>query len=109
VSTPDTRLERDDELMRDAIRMRRGSACDRVFARTVTWSGPHRPRSAWRLAASIPAAATDEELIRLAQSVLQDPKYFAVCPECGQRQLLGWMHEGRFCRSCAQFNHGIVY
>jgi hypothetical protein len=100
---------REAALLNEFVRVERTESRVRIRVREIRWKGPHTPVSTWAIAQDLPGTATEAEADAAAASILHDSRYFLTCHECGKRNPLGWMHNGRICQGCAEANHGVVH
>jgi hypothetical protein len=82
----------DTDLFRTFIRIKRRAEGVRIAVRTIRWRGPHSPTQKWVLGAALPADTSDVASTQAAWGLLDDPRFFGRCIECGRRRPVGWMH-----------------
>ena len=99
----------DRELRKEFIRVERSEEKVEIFVREIRWQGPHTPIHTWAAAESLPATASEAEIEKATVGILEDPRYFRSCLECGERKPLGWMHDESICQGCAVAKYGIVH
>ncbi len=99
----------DTELLKEFIRIERTEKEVQILVREIRWQGPHTPIHTWAVAESLPNTASEAEIENAAARILENPRYFRTCAECGERKPLGWMLNESLCQECAQANHGVVY
>ena len=99
----------DRELRKEFIRIEKTQNEVQILVHEIRWDGPHTPIHTWAVGKSLPATASEVEIEKATASILEDPRYFLTCHECGERKPHGWMLNGSLCQGCAQANHGIVY
>ncbi len=98
----------DSELRKEFVRVERTEKKIQILVREIRWQGPHTPISSWVISRSLPATASDAEVENAIADMLQDHRYFRVCPECNEKKPFGW-NDGSICQRCAEVNHGVVY
>ncbi|MCA9085176.1 MAG: hypothetical protein KDA81_14025 [Planctomycetaceae bacterium] len=101
-------MDHDEELIRNYIRVEGDGGNLVIFAGAVEWEGPYTPSRKWKKATSLPADSNKAEIDQAIRQVLSDTRFFRVCSECHQRNVLGHMVSD-FCHSCGERNHGIVF
>ena len=99
----------DTELIKDFIRVEKTQNEVQILVHEIRWDGPHTPIHTWAVAKSLPAAASEADVEKATARILEDPRYFLTCHECGERKPLGWMLGDCICQECAQTHHGVVY
>ena len=99
----------DRELRKEFIRIEKTQNEVQILVHEIRWDGPHTPIHTWAVAESLPNTASEAEIEEAKAGILEDPRYFRTCPECGERKPLGWMLNESLCQECAQANHGVVY
>ncbi len=97
------------ELLKEFIRVEKTEKEVQILVRKIRWDGPHTPISTWVIGKGLSDTASEADIESAAMRVLEDPRYFRVCLECGKRKPLGWMHDESICQRCAEINHGWVY
>lgn len=85
----------------------------------IIWPHPHRPDVRWHAIRSWPHRPSRDVLREAVRDLLHDPRWFFVCPECGERcnQGHGWDIDtddwGRggttICHGCATENHSVIF
>ena len=95
--------------MRDFLRLERAAAACRLMVKTVSWAGPAAPLETWKTGAVSPPDAGPGAVRTAKEQALADPRFFAVCKECGTRQPTGYMCDDDICQLCAERNHGVVF
>lgn len=80
-----------------------------VVVRVIAWPSPHTPESSWEIWKSLDHEPSGPERESLVSELLEVPRYFGRCAECGKRNPAGWMHTSELCQKCAERNHGVVY
>jgi hypothetical protein len=99
----------DRELRKEFIRIEKTQNEVQILVHEIRWEGPHTPIHTWAVGKSLPATASEAEIEEATARILEDPRYFLTCNECGERKPHGWMHDGRICQECAVTNHGVVH
>ena len=99
----------DTELLKEFIRIEKTQNEVQIRVHEIRWQGPHTPIHTWAVGKSLPATAAKSEIENAAARILENPRYFRTCAECGQRKPLGWMQKDRICQECAVVNHGAVH
>ncbi len=99
----------DRELRKEFIRIEKTQNEVQILVHEIRWDGPHTPIHTWVIAKSLPDTASEVEIGKATAGILEDPRYFRVCDECGERKPFGWMLDQSICQECAQTNHGVVY
>jgi len=95
----------DEELIKQFIRIeRRGYGIDIEFD-DFHWPHPSTPVSRWTIVSELALEASKEQIDTAVRSVLDDSRYFRVCPTCHERKPNGWMHDDTVCQGCS----GAVY
>jgi len=97
------------ELLKEFIRVEKAERRVHILVCEIGWDGPHTPISRWVISRSLTHEASETEVEEAIAGILEDPRYFRVCLECGERQPLGWMHDERVCQGCAETNHGVAH
>jgi len=98
----------DRELRKEFIRIERSEEKIEIFVREIRWEGPHTPIHTWAVGKSLLATASEVEIEKATARILEDPRYFRLCPECNEKKPFGW-NDGSVCQRCAAVNHGVVY
>ena len=98
----------DCELRKEFVRVERTESSVHILVREIRWEGPHTPISKWAIGKRLPDTASDAEVENAIADMLQDHRYFRVCPECNEKKPFGW-NDGSVCQRCAEVNHGVVY
>ena len=98
----------DRELRKEFVRVERTEKKIQILLREIRWDGPHTPISTWVVGKRLPDTASDAEVENAIADMLQDHRYFRVCPECSEKKPFGW-NDGSICQRCAEVNHGVVY
>ena len=75
----------------------------------VEWDGPHSPIMTWRTFRCWKRPPTATRLAAAQQKALAAPRFFRICERCGERNLVGHMHDRHTCQSCAEEYLGVVY
>ncbi len=99
----------DRELRKEFVRVERTEKKVQILVHKIRWDGPHTPIHTWAVAESLPNTASEAAIKNAAARILENPRYFRTCTECGQRKPLGWMQNDRICQECAVVNHGVVH
>ena len=99
----------DRDLRKEFVRVERSEEKVEILVREIRFDGPHTPIHTWAVGKSLPATASKAEIEKATAGILENPRYFRTCAECGQRKPLGWMLNESLCQECAQTHHGIVY
>ena len=99
----------DQELREEFICVEKTEDAVKILFHEIRWQGPHTPIHTWVARKSLPATASEVEIEKAADSILEDDGYFQVCNECGDKKPLGWMLDQSICQGCAQIHHGVVY
>ena len=97
------------ELREEFIRVERTVTAVQILVHEIRWEGSHTPIHTWAAAERLPNTASEAEIENAAARILENPRYFRTCAECGQRKPLGWMQSDWICQECAVANHGIVH
>ena len=97
------------ELLKEFIRIEKTQNEVQILVHEIRWQGPHTPIHTWAVGKSLPDTASEAEIEEATASILEDPRYFLTCHECGERKPIGWMLDQSICQECAQTNHGVVY
>ena len=98
----------DRELLTEFIRIERTEKEVQILFREIRWDGPHTPIHTWAVGKSLLATASEADVEKATASILEDPRYFRLCPECNEKKPFGW-NDGSVCQRCAEVNHGVVY
>ncbi len=98
----------DTALAQETTRVRMASGKILVEVAVVTWPHPHEPSMSWVVAATLPLSSTSMHVEATRNRVVKNRKFFALCHECGKRNLKGHMFSAKVCMSCAEQNHGII-
>ena len=98
----------DENLLTDFVRADATADGVEILVREISWDGPGTPVDHWTVAATLPPASPEATIRAAMQAVLEDERYFRVCPECSQRLPNGLMLES-YGQSCGTNNHGIVF
>ena len=98
----------DTELLKEFVRVERKQNEVQILIREIRWQGPHTPISTWVVSKRLPYTAYEAEVENAIADMLQDHRYFRVCPECNEKKPFGW-NDGSICQRCAEVNHGVVY
>ena len=98
----------DPDLLREFVRVERTENRVQILVRKMRGEGPHTPIHTWVVGKRLPDTASDAEVENAIADMLQDHRYFRVCPECNEKKPFGW-NDGSVCQRCAVANHGIVY
>ncbi len=99
----------DRELLKEFVRVEKTQNAVQILVHEIRWEGPHTPISTWAIGRSLPDTASEAEIENAAARILENPRYFRTCSECGQRKPFGWMQNDRICQECAVANHGVVH
>jgi len=97
------------ELQPDFLRVECDAEACRLFAKTLSWRGPHEVQEDWQEARVLPPDADPADVEQAKRDVLADPRFFAVCSVCGQRWPVDYMHTDDVCQSCAPGKYGLMY
>ncbi len=101
---------KEHDLRKEFIRIDRVSETRTdVLVQVISWPSPHTSVSDWEIWRRVDGNVAKTEFETLCAQLLDDPKYFGMCVECGERNPSGWMHSKQVCQGCAQQNHGVVY
>ncbi len=98
----------DRELLKEFIRIERTENAVQILVHEIRWEGSHTPIHTWVIAKSLPDTASEVEIGKATAGILEDLRYFRVCPECNEKKPFGW-NDGSVCQRCAEVNHGVVY
>lgn len=98
-----------ERLRRRYIRERPDENSIEIHVRTISWSGPTTPQSAWVVAAKLGRDAPRGEVEASVRRVLDDDQHFGVCRHCSEYFPRGRMHGRDVCMSCAERHLGIVH
>lgn len=98
----------DEQLLREFVKVESTDDAIVISIMQISWDGPHTPVSKWKKVRSLPATATEATIQHSLRQILEDQRYFRICPECSQRNPNGWMM-AEYCQSCGERNHGIVF
>ena len=98
----------DRELLKEFIRIERTENSVQILVHEIRWQG-HTPIHTWAVSENLPNTASEAEIENAAARILENPRYFRTCAECGQRKPLGWMQNDRICQECAVVKHGVIH
>jgi hypothetical protein len=99
----------DSELMRNFLRLECDAAACRLRVKRISWADPATPLETWDTVAVLQPDAPPSAVRTAEQQALADPRFFAVCAECGERQPTGYVTSDEICQLCAARNHGVVF
>ena len=99
----------DRELLKEFIRIEKTGKEVQILVRKIRWEGPHTPIHKWVVGKSLPDTTSESEIENAVARIVEDPRYFLTCHECGERKPHGWMLNEGLCQECAQTKHGVVY
>ncbi len=101
----------DQALSRSFLRVRRLQYGCVILVCSISWRG-QIPVSSWIVAARFCLMPSAKQIGQHMQSVLNQPRWFVRCTDCGERNPCGWITGGEFgdvCHRCAERNHGVVF
>jgi len=98
----------DEELMEEFINVETTDDAITFFIKEISWAGPCTPVTRWTNARVLLGNTTSTKIQNAKQQLIEDERFFRICPECAQRQPNGWMME-EYCQGCGAENHGIVF
>lgn len=100
--------------MNDFIRVRRGPDTIEIATLVVTWNS-QTPVSDWPVIRRLPGTASEGDVAKAVQAILDDRRYFSTCAECGARLPRGmtstyerFRQKTPLCHGCAE-NQGVVF
>ena len=96
-------------MLQEFTRVRQRKDCVSVQVLWITWPHPHEPKSHWHTVTNLPTDADRQSIAAERKKVLHNPRHFAVCEECQERNPVGWMLDEHICQSCAEKNHGVAF
>jgi len=99
----------ESELLKEFIRVEKTTRFARILVCEIEWDGPEKPLSRWVVGKTLRAEAAVVDIQHEAMEMLQDPRFFGVCEECGERNPNGLMLDEEICQSCAVKNHHVVF
>lgn len=100
---------RDIELIQDMTRVIESPEAVVLEVAEVHWLQPHSPFIVWHPVVVLPPECSPVRIEAARKSLLHRKRFFALCAECGLRNIKGHMDSGSLCMSCAESNHGMVY
>lgn len=99
------------EIIDEHIAIERNAAGITISVIDVEWDG-HTPVERHLPARKLSTDASPEELSKAIDEVLSDKKFFRVCNDCRELNVVGHiieLHGKTLCHGCAQMNHGIIF
>lgn len=76
--------------------------------RKITWNGVCNPISRWQTIKRFELDVTPDEIAAATLDELDNPRFFRICSECGERKPVGYM-SAEYCQGCGEKNHGLVH
>ncbi|WP_442485141.1 hypothetical protein [Aeoliella sp. SH292] len=98
----------EEELLRDFVRADSTTDGVAVFVRELWCDGPGTPVHHWTKVETLPTTTSEVTIRATMKALLENERYFRVCPECLERKPDGLMMDS-YCQSCGAANHGIVF
>lgn len=99
----------DIELFRDMTRVIESPEAVVLEVAEVHWLQPHSLFIVWHPVVVLQPSSSPVRIEAARKSLLHRKRFFALCAECGLRNIKGHMDSGALCMSCAKSNHGMVY
>jgi hypothetical protein len=99
----------DKELVKEFIKVEQTQDKIIFLVCKVYWQGPHTPIAKWVKVSQLKKNSSQYMIDKKIRSILNNEKYFRVCKECSNRNIVGHMHNDNICQECAERNHGVVY
>ena len=75
----------------------------------IEWDGPSEMISKWEIGKSFQTVVPATEIEQAVAGIIDDPRFFKLCSDCGEHKPVGLMWENQICQGCAAANHGIIF
>jgi hypothetical protein len=99
----------DIELIQDMTRIIESPEAVVFEVVEVHWLKPRSPCIVWHPVVVLPPGSSPIRIEAARKSLLHRKRFFALCAECGLRNIKGHMASAFLCMGCAERNHDIVY